>query len=108
MNGEYIEAYKLRAYLKDDDLEEWVYTDEGQTHEDDLEKIYLTPEKIAELKQKIIKRIQESDNPFYVSCCDMDAYEKKMILEDNGKLPEMYKFPEGYVKSEKKYIDYDF
>lgn len=104
MNGDLIEAYEMRITLNEDleDIEEWVYTEEGETHEEDLEKIYLTKEKIEELKQKFIKRIQESENPFDIYTCDTDAFDKEMLLKYHGKLPELYKFPKGYVKSERK------
>lgn len=37
-----------------------------------LEK-YFTKEKIEELKQKFIKEIQESENPFDIYCVDRDG-----------------------------------
>ena len=41
---------------------------------------YFTADKIEELKQEFIKKIQESDNPFSIYCTDTDMtdYDKKL------------------------------
>lgn len=42
--------------------------------EEMVEKAYFTPERIKELKQKIIKKIEECENPFeHISCTDVDG-----------------------------------
>lgn len=40
-----------------------------------VEKAYFTPERIEELKRELIRRIEESDNPFCIWCSDSDSYE---------------------------------
>lgn len=34
---------------------------------------YFTKEKIEELKEELVKRIRESENPFCISCVDTDS-----------------------------------
>ena len=99
MNLDYIDAYKFNIYLKDYILEEWVYTEGEVTHEDDLKKIYFTKEKIEKLKQKLIKQIQESENPFEIYCNDTDTYDKELQMKYYGKLPEIFEIPKDYVKT---------
>ena len=45
----------------------------GDEPEDLVQEKYFTKEKIDELKQKFIKRIQESENPFSIYCVDKDG-----------------------------------
>ena len=40
-----------------------------------VQKAYFTPERIEELKRELIRRIEESDNPFCIWCSDSDSYE---------------------------------
>ena len=83
------EVFKFRCSLKwelsDDDV--YVYTrpfpdvlenDESKAdkYEDEENLViskYFTKEKIEELKDKFIKRIQSSDNPFDIHCVDRDG-----------------------------------
>ena len=95
-----IDVYKFRVYLKEDTLDEVIYTENGETNEKDLGEIYFTKEKIAELKERLIKQIQECENPFDVYCVDTDCYDKTLQLAQYGKIPELFKLPDGYVKSE--------
>ena len=99
MDTRYIDTYKFHIYLKDYILEERIYTEGGATHEDDLKKIYFTKEKIEELKQKLIKQIQECENPFEIYCNDTDTYDKELQMEYYGKLPEIFEMPQDYVKT---------
>lgn len=46
---------------------------DGTEQEDLVQNKYFTQEKIDELKQKFIKRIQECKNPFSISCIDRDS-----------------------------------
>ena len=48
-----------------------------------VQDAYFTPERIAELKRELIKRIEETDNPFAIWCSDYDEYEvdKDKIFE---------------------------
>jgi len=98
-----IDVYKFRAYLSENTLEEFVYTENEATHEKDLKDIYFTKEKIAELKERLIKQIQKSENPFDIYCVDEDCYDKSLQLARYGKLPELFELPNGYVKSELNY-----
>ena len=42
--------------------------------EDMVKKSYFTPERIKELKNELIKKIEESENPFVsISCADYDG-----------------------------------
>ena len=84
------DVFKYSVCLKNDSLYETVYTkpfpeppigtatDEERHELHDrqenlvLEK-YFTKEKIEELKQKFIKEIQESENPFDIYCVDRDG-----------------------------------
>lgn len=45
----------------------------GTEKEDLVQEKYFTQEKIDELKQKFIKRIQECENPFNIYCVDRDG-----------------------------------
>jgi hypothetical protein len=53
------------------------YTNECLTEYDKQEEIvkekYFTQKRIDELKLKLIQRIQECKNPFYISCTDRDG-----------------------------------
>lgn len=91
------DVFKYSVHLKNDYLYETVYTkpfpeqpigtatDEERHELHDrqenlvLEK-YFTKEKIEELKQKFIKEIQESENPFDIYCVDRDG--GYLITED--------------------------
>lgn len=42
--------------------------------EEFVKKRYFTQERINELKQQLIKKIQECENPFNISCIDRDEY----------------------------------
>lgn len=82
---EYVDndVFKYSVRLKNDSLYEIVYTKPfpeppiGTMSGTDEEKLvlekYFTKEKIEELKQKFIKEIQESENPFYIYCVDRDG-----------------------------------
>lgn len=92
-NSKYVDNYvfKYSVHLKNDSLYEIVYTKpfskpqigiksstEQQELDDDYEENlvlekYFTKEKIEELKQKFIKEIQESENPFNIYCVDVDG-----------------------------------
>ena len=77
------DVFKFRITLNWDleDEEITVYTkpfpehsyDEYESEEDLVQEKYFTQEKIDELKQIFIKKIQESKNPFNISCVDMDG-----------------------------------
>lgn len=41
--------------------------------EEIVQEKYFTKERIEELKKIFIKRIQESENPFYINCVDTDG-----------------------------------
>lgn len=62
-----------RVYVKPFDI-----PGSDETHIDPREEIvkrkYFTKERIDELKQELIKRIQECNNPFTIYCSDFDAY----------------------------------
>lgn len=62
-----------RVYVKPFDI-----PGSDETHIDPREEIvkrkYFTKERIDKLKQELIKRIQECDNPFTIYCSDFDAY----------------------------------
>lgn len=53
------------------------YTNECLTEYDKQEEFvkekYFTQKRIDELKLKLIQRIQECKNPFYISCTDRDG-----------------------------------
>ena len=84
------DVFKYSVHLKNDFLYETVYTKpfpepsivtmssterhKLNEHEENLvlEK-YFTKEKIEELKQKFIRQIQESENPFDIYCVDRDG-----------------------------------
>ena len=40
-----------------------------------VEKAYFTKETIEALKKELIKRIEDSENPFYIGCVDYDEYD---------------------------------
>lgn len=42
-------------------------------HEDLVQSKYFTKEKIEELKEILIKKIRESENPFKIDCVDIDG-----------------------------------
>lgn len=83
------DIFKYAVHLKDGYLYEIVYTKpfpeppitmssterrELYGYEENLVlKKYFTKEKIEELKQKFIKEIQESENPFDIYCVDRDG-----------------------------------
>ena len=84
------DVFKYLVRLKNDSLYETVYTkpfpepligtatDEERHELYDRQKNlvlekYFTKEKIEELKQKFIKEIQESENPFDIYCVDRDG-----------------------------------
>ena len=46
---------------------------ECKRQEDFVQNRYFTKEKIEELKQEFIKRIQECENPFNICCVDKDG-----------------------------------
>ena len=41
--------------------------------EETVREKYFTQERINELKQQLIQKIQECENPFEISCVDMDG-----------------------------------
>lgn len=54
-------------------VDENEYDQECKRREDLVQERYFTKEKIEEIKQEFIKRIQESDNPFDIYCVDTDG-----------------------------------
>ena len=74
------EVFRFRVTI-DLDLDVNVFTrpfpeedgDEYVNQEKFVEEKYFSKEKIEELKQKFIKEINESDNPFYIFLYDRDA-----------------------------------
>lgn len=49
------------------------FNDEYDKPEDLVQERYFTKERIEELKQEFIKRIQECENPFNIYCVDKDG-----------------------------------
>lgn len=62
-----------RVYVKPFDI-----PGSDETHIDPREEIvkrkYFTKERIDKLKQELIRRIQECNNPFTIYCSDFDSY----------------------------------
>ena len=82
------DVFRFRISLVDDSIEETVYTkplpdieansnvecfDAVMEQINFIEKKYFTKDKIEELKEIFIKKIRESENPFDISCVDMDG-----------------------------------
>ena len=69
------EVFRFRVTI-DLDLDVNVFTrpfpEEDVNQEKIVEEKYFSKEKIEELKQKFIKEIKESDNPFYIFLYDRD------------------------------------
>ena len=67
----YTKPFPEHSYAEFKSDEQWqkMYDDE----EDLVQERYFTQEKIDELKQIFIKKIQESKNPFNISCVDRDG-----------------------------------
>jgi hypothetical protein len=55
------------------ELSEKEWYKEYNKQEELVQKKFFTQEKINELKQELIKQIQECDNPFYIFCLDRDS-----------------------------------
>lgn len=55
------------------ELSEKEWYKEYNKQEELVQKKFFTKEKINELKQELIKKIQECDNPFYIFCLDRDS-----------------------------------
>lgn len=81
------DVFRFTLRLKDDYQDLTVYTNPSPKEwnddydpsltldkmEDMVEKAYFTPERIEELKEKLIEDIRKSENPFYISCTDVDG-----------------------------------
>ena len=50
-----------------------VYVKPDKYTEEEVENCYFTKNKIQELKDYFIKKIQESENPFTIYCSDIDG-----------------------------------
>ena len=55
------------------ELSEKEWYKEYNKQEELVQERFFTQEKINELKQEFIKKIQECDNPFYIYCSDRDG-----------------------------------
>ena len=64
----YVKPFPEDYSLTDEEMEKVV-----KKHEDLVQSKYFTKERIEELKKEFIKKIQESDNPFKISCVDIDG-----------------------------------
>ena len=90
MNKKYVpnDVFRFRISLKEDSVERTVYTkpfpeieketeddfyDEMRNQELLVQKKYFTKERIEELKEELIRKIRESDNPFEIFCVDTDS-----------------------------------
>jgi len=64
----------ITIYTKPFPSKGFVATEEElDTAEETVRKKYFTQERINELKQQLIQRIQECENPFDICCVDMDG-----------------------------------
>jgi hypothetical protein len=64
----------ITIYTKPFPSKGFVTTDEElDAAEEIVAKKYFTQERINELKQELIQRIQECENPFDICCVDMDG-----------------------------------
>ena len=64
----------ITIYTKPFPSKRFVSTDqELDAAEKLVQKKYFTQERIDELKQQLIQRIQECENPFNICCVDMDG-----------------------------------
>lgn len=53
--------------------------------EEKVKELYFTPERIQQLKEELCREIMESNNPFTITCVDLDggySYEQGELLED--------------------------
>ena len=64
----YTKSFPNPIFISEDDFEK-----ECQRQEDLVQEKYFTQQKIDELKLKLIQRIQECKNPFYIACVDRDG-----------------------------------
>ena len=64
----------ITVYTKPFPSAGFISTDEELNAAEELvQKKYFTQERINELKQQLIQRIQECENPFDICCVDMDG-----------------------------------
>jgi hypothetical protein len=64
----------ITIYTKPFPSEWFCYTDEElNAAEETVRKKYFTQERINELKQQLIQKIQEFENPFEICCVDIDG-----------------------------------
>lgn len=64
----YTKPFPNPIFINEDDFEK-----ECQRQENLVQEKYFTQQKIDELKLKLIQRIQECKNPFYIVCVDRDG-----------------------------------
>ena len=64
----YTKRFPDPIFISEDDFEK-----ECKRQEDLVQEKYFTKERIEELKQEFIKRIQECENPFNICCVDKDG-----------------------------------
>lgn len=64
----YTKPFPNPIFINEDDFEK-----ECQRQENLVQEKYFTQQKIDELKLKLIQRIQECKNPFYIACVDRDG-----------------------------------
>lgn len=62
-----------KLILEDLELSGKEWHKEYNKQEEIVQEKFFTQEKINELKQELIKKIQECDNPFYIFCSDRDS-----------------------------------
>lgn len=74
------DVYKFRIYLRIEMDDISIYTDPDKFTEESVQEAYFTKERIEELKEKIINKIKETENPFNIYCNDTDG---NYIVSDN-------------------------
>lgn len=55
------------------DVEKYIVSSDFCADEDEVSRQYFTAERIAELKEALIKSIQDCDNPFMFICYSTDS-----------------------------------
>lgn len=99
---EMVDVYKFSAHLVDNTIDEYIFTEYNATSEDELKEIYFTEDKIKELKERLIKRIQESRNPFNIYCSDTDCFDNTLHSAQHNIKLKLFNPKNSGIKSEEK------
>ena len=63
----------VKPFPEDYSLTEEQLDRQMHEHEDLVQSKYFTKERIEQLKEELIKKIRESENPFTIDCVDIDG-----------------------------------